>query len=82
MRIWFERSEKERGTAYLGAEHEGMAGFARLHIGARGLLHAASCLSAAVMLRKLAARRRDVARAERAARRRGRLGGRLRGKRR
>lgn len=73
MRAWFERSEKERGTAYLGAEHEGVFGFARLHVGARELLHAASCLGVAAMLRKLAARRKSVGRAERAARRRGRL---------
>ena len=75
MRVWFERSEKERGTAYLGAEHEGIAGFARLRVGARELLHAASCLCAAAMLRKLAARRGDVGRAERAARRGIRLHG-------
>ena len=73
MRVWFERSEKERGTAYLGAEHEGIAGFARLHIGARELLHTASCLGAAAMLRRLAARRRDAGRVEKEARRRGRL---------
>ena len=75
MRVWFERSEKERGTAYLGAEHRGTAGFARLHIGARELLHAASWLGAAAMLRKLAARRRGAGRAERAARHRGRVHG-------
>ena len=75
MRVWLERSEKERGTAYLGAEHEGVAGFARLHIGARELLHAASCIGAAAMLRKLAARRKSVGRAERTARRRGRFHG-------
>lgn len=73
MRVWFERSEKERGTAYLGAEQGGVSGFARLHVGARELLHAASWLGAAAMLRKLAARRRDAGRAEREARRLGRL---------
>lgn len=65
MRIWFERSEKERGTAYLGVEHEGIAGFARLHAGARELLRAAGWLGAAAMLRKLSARRGDAGRAER-----------------
>ena len=75
MRLWFARSEKERGTAYLGAEHEGIAGFARLHVGTRELLHAASWLGAAAMLRKLAARRKDVGRAARTARRRGRFHG-------
>lgn len=75
MRVWFERSEKERGTAYLGAEHEGISGFARLHVGARELLHAASWLGAAVMLRELAARRKRVGRAERTARRRERFRG-------
>ena len=75
MKIWFERSERERGTAYLGAEHKGISGFARLHVGARELLHAASWLGAAAMLRKLAARRRSVGRAAQAARRRGRFPG-------
>ena len=75
MRLWLERSGKERGTAYLGAEHEGIAGFARLHVGARELLHAASGLCAAAMLRKLAARRKSVGRAARAVRRRQRLPG-------
>lgn len=70
MRVWLGRSEKERKTAYLGAEHEGIAGFARLHVGARELLHAVSCLTAAAMLRKLAARRRDAGRAARAVRQR------------
>ena len=78
MRVWFARSEQERGTAYLGAEHGGTAGFARLHIGARELLHGISCISAAAMLRKLAARRKSVARAGRAARRRGRIHGKRR----
>lgn len=78
MRVWLERSEKERGTAYLGVEHEGTAGFARLHIGARELLHAASWLGAAAMLRKLTARRRAATRAEQTALRRGRLFGKRR----
>lgn len=78
MRVWLERSEKERGTAYLGAEHDGISGFVRLHAGARELLHAASWLGAAAMLRKLAARRKSVGRAERAARRLGRLPGKRR----
>lgn len=68
MKVWLERSEKEKNTAFLGAEHEGIAGFARLHLGARELLHAVSCLTAAAMLRKLSARRGNVGRAERAAR--------------
>lgn len=75
MRVWFERSEKEKGTAYLGAEHEGISGFVRLHAGARGLLHAASFLCAAAALRKLGARRGAIGRAERAARRRSRFPG-------
>lgn len=78
MRVWLASSKKERGTAYLGAEHEGIAGFARLHVGARELLHAASWLGAAATLRKLAARRREIGRAERAARRRGRFHGKRR----
>ena len=75
MRAWFERSEKEKGTAYLGAEHEGISGFVRLHPGTRGLLHAASCLCAAAALRKLTARRGAVRRAERMALRRVRFPG-------
>ena len=78
MKVWLERSKKERGTAYLGAEYEGISGFARVHVGARELLHAASWLGAAAMLRKLAARRKSVGRAERAARRLGRLRGKRR----
>lgn len=85
MKVWFAGSEKERGTAYLGAEHEGIAGFVRLHLGGRELLHAVSCFTAAAMLRKLAARRRKVGRAARAARTRmvwtARQQGRLHGKR-
>lgn len=75
MRVWLERSEEERGTVYLGAEHGGTAGFVRLRPGARELLHAASCLLAAAGLRRLAARRKSVARAERAAWRRGHFRG-------
>lgn len=70
MKVWFERSKKEKGTTYLGVEHKGTVGFTRLHTGGRELLHAASWLGAAAMLRKLSARRRDVGRAARTARRR------------
>ena len=70
MRFWFQKSDKETGTAYVGAEHEGMSAFGTLRIGARELAHAASAVGTAAMLRQLAKRTRAVKRAQQDARRR------------
>ncbi len=64
MKIWTERSGKEWGTAYVAAEHDGVSGFAALHVGAReilrGAVHAASLLGATAMLRGLTKRKKSA----------------------
>ena len=70
MRFWFQKSDKDAGTAYVGAEHEGVSGFATLHVGKRELAHAVSTVGAAVMLRELAKKTREIKRTQKDARRR------------
>ena len=70
MRFWFQKSDKEAGTAYVGAEHEGVSGFAALHIGGRELARAASAVGMAAALRQLSRKTREIKRAQQDAQRR------------
>ncbi len=64
MDFWFERSKKERGTAYVAAEQGGTAVFGTVHIGTREVVHAASILAAAAALRGLTKRKKRTARTQ------------------
>ncbi len=73
MKLWVERSGKERGTVYAAAEQDGVSVFAALHVGARELasagVHAAGIFGAAAMLRRLKARKKRVKMADKDVRR-------------
>ena len=70
MRFWFQKSDKEAGMVYVGAEHDGVSGFAALHIGGRELARAASAVGMAAALRRLTGKTREIKRAQKDARRR------------
>ena len=70
MQFWFQKSEKEKGTAYVGAEHGDVSAFAALHAGRQELAHIAGAIGMAAMLRQLAKRTREIERREEEARRR------------
>lgn len=67
MQFWFQKSDKEAGTAYVGAEHKGVFGFAALHSDTRELAHAVGAVSMAAMLRGLTKRMRATERRQKEA---------------
>ena len=70
MQFWFQKSDKEAGMAYVGAEHEGIFGFAALHSDKRELARAVGAVSMAAMLRRLTKRMRAAERRQKEAGRR------------
>ena len=70
MQFWFQKSDREAGTAYVGAEHEGVSAFGVVRVGKRELVRAASAAGMAAMLHQMARRARAAKRAQQDARRR------------
>lgn len=70
MQFWFQKSDKEAGSAYVGAEHKGVSGFVELHIGKHELACAVGAARFAAALRQLTKRTRAAERRQREAARR------------